>query len=67
MGGHVQENKLEKCLYNSKGMCWLHTLDHFDKSTELLLFEQISKHPYVKNKKQKNKHIPHHLTSLNFL
>lgn len=48
MGGHVQENKLEKCLCNDKGMCWLHTLDHFDKSTEFLLFEHISKHPYVK-------------------
>lgn len=52
MGGHVQENKLEKCLYNSKGMSWLHTLDHFDKSTEWLLFEHISKHPYVKKNKK---------------
>lgn len=48
MGGHVQENKLEKFLYNSQGMCWVDTLDHFDKSGKLLLFEHIYKNPYIK-------------------
>ena len=46
MGGHVQENKLEKFLYNSQDMCRVDTLDHFDNSAEFLLFEHTYKHPY---------------------
>lgn len=33
----------------TEGMCWVDALDHFDKSAELLLFEHIYKHPYIKN------------------
>lgn len=50
MGGHVQENKLEKCLYNNKGICWVDTLDHFNKNAELWLFEHIYKHSHIKKK-----------------
>lgn len=56
MGGHVQENKLEKFLHNSQGMCWVDTLDHFDKSAKLSLFEHIYKHPYIKKKKKTRSH-----------
>lgn len=41
MGNHVQENKHEKFLVNSKGMCWGDTPDPFDKSTELSLSELV--------------------------
>lgn len=41
MSDHARENTFEKCLWNSKSMCWVATLDRFDKSEELLLFEHI--------------------------
>lgn len=39
MAVHVQESKLEKFLF---------IVIYFDKSAELLLFEHIYKHPYIK-------------------
>lgn len=41
MGDHVQENKHEKFLVNSKGMCRGDTHDPFDESTEVSMFEQV--------------------------